>query len=533
MGTPNLPPVTATVPRQLTVGQRRFPVVLPNRRDPRLHTAAVILSIHTIGILFLGFEVSVPQILSAIVTAALVDIVFTVRRTGQLVWPASGMLTGSGVALILRYVPTGAGEFWSWSGWYWFAAVAGASVLTKHLVRWRGDHIFNPSNLGLVVAFLVIGREVVEPLDFWWAPLGAWMLIAYALIIGGGTVITRRLHLLEMAIVFWVVFVSGIGVLSASGHCMVTTWSTTPVCDERFWATLATSPEVLIFMFFMITDPKTVPFGRAPRVAFAATLAVVATLLIAPQTLEYGSKVALLGTLVLWSPLRWAFDRIFATRGEGAGLPALVARLAGTASRPFTVFGRGLVLGSLTAVLALAIVLAGTPARDSAVAAVDETITVPVRIDEGAIPEVTVDDSVAEVDFQVDQAAAHEVAVMLAEDLALEAEAIRTVDASLLAIADGGERLTEIQARIDDGVTNGERIADEYEFDSLLLRVSGEEEGQTSAALAFEARGTLTSTTYDSSGHAIERVEAPFEGTFILRQLAGERWLIVRANSAD
>lgn len=76
-----------------------MPVVLPSRSDARLHTAAVILSIHTIGVLFLGFEVSVPQIMSATGTAALIDTALTYVRSGNLIWPASGMLTGSGVAL--------------------------------------------------------------------------------------------------------------------------------------------------------------------------------------------------------------------------------------------------------------------------------------------------------------------------------------------------------------------------------------------------------------------------------------------------
>jgi hypothetical protein len=96
--------MTVAAQRSIRVGERKIPVVLPNRRDARLHTAAVILTIHTIGVLFLGFEVSVPQILSAIGTAALIDAAFTYFKSGSLIWPASGMLTGSGVALILRYV---------------------------------------------------------------------------------------------------------------------------------------------------------------------------------------------------------------------------------------------------------------------------------------------------------------------------------------------------------------------------------------------------------------------------------------------
>ena len=42
-------------------------------------------------------------------------------------------------------------------GWYLFAGVAALSLLTKYVIRYRGSHLFNPSNLGLVVAFLVLG----------------------------------------------------------------------------------------------------------------------------------------------------------------------------------------------------------------------------------------------------------------------------------------------------------------------------------------------------------------------------------------
>ena len=49
---------------------------------------------------------------------------------------------------------------------------------------------------------------------------------------------------------------------------MTARWSFAPVCGFDFWRVIVTSPEVLIFLFFMITDPKTVPAGRVGRVAF-------------------------------------------------------------------------------------------------------------------------------------------------------------------------------------------------------------------------------------------------------------------------
>ena len=142
--------------------------------------------------------------------------------------------------------------------------MAGLSLLTKYVIRYRGSHVFNPSNIGLVVAFVVLGSSRVEPLDFWWAPLNAWMIAAYAVIIGGGLLITRRLHLLALAATFWVALAVGIGILAGPGHCMVARWSFAPVCGIDFWRVIVTSPEVLIFLFFMITDPED-GAGRAGR----------------------------------------------------------------------------------------------------------------------------------------------------------------------------------------------------------------------------------------------------------------------------
>ena len=149
-------PVTS---RTLTFGGSTYPLILPNIRDPRLHVAAVIITIHVLGQVGLHFQVSVPQILAAILTCAIIEVVLTFRQTRSFVWPASAMLTGSGVALILRVVGTPADDPWNTYAWYVFAGVAGFSLLTKYVIRYRGSHVFNPSNIGLVVAFVVLGSS--------------------------------------------------------------------------------------------------------------------------------------------------------------------------------------------------------------------------------------------------------------------------------------------------------------------------------------------------------------------------------------
>ncbi|MGI8973398.1 MAG: hypothetical protein ACR2HI_04400, partial [Gaiella sp.] len=72
---------------------------------------------------------------------------------------------------------------------------------------------------------------------------------------------------------------------------------------------------MLVFLFFMITDPKTTPASRSARRLYAVSVAVVAALLIAPTTTEFASKVALLGALTLVCACR-PFATLLAPRGR-------------------------------------------------------------------------------------------------------------------------------------------------------------------------------------------------------------------------
>src|SRR4051794_30143162 len=276
-----------------------YPVLLPKLRDPRLHLAATITSLQVIGQVGFHFDVSIAQILLSIGTCALLEFGIAFRSQHVLMWPASAMLTGNGVAFILRVPGTQHGDWWSLRGWWIFVGTAAVSLLSKYVITWRGGHVFNPSNIGLVLCFLILPRRLAEPLDFWWGPMSFWLAVALAIIVAGGFFILRRLKLLVVAVGFWLAFAAGIAVLSAMGHSMVARWQLGPIGGWRFWWVLVTSPEVLVFLFYMITDPKTAPKGQRPRLVYAVAIGLLATLLIAPMQTEYASKVALLSALAI------------------------------------------------------------------------------------------------------------------------------------------------------------------------------------------------------------------------------------------
>ena len=153
------PAATAPGGPSLTFRGRAYPVLLPKLRDPRLHLAAVIFSLQILGQVAFDFRVSIAQILISLATCAVLEVGIAAWRQHVLLWPASALITGNGVSFILRVPGTQHGDWWSMHGWWIYVGTAAVSLLSKHVIQIGGGHIFNPSNFGLVLCFLVLGRR--------------------------------------------------------------------------------------------------------------------------------------------------------------------------------------------------------------------------------------------------------------------------------------------------------------------------------------------------------------------------------------
>jgi enediyne biosynthesis protein E5 len=507
--------------RSITVRGRVIPVVGPKLRDPRLHLALVIVSVITIGTALLDFRLSIPHIVITVVVCALVEATYRLITTGALMWPASGMQTATSTVLVLRVVGVEHGDWWTFEGLHWFVGVAVFGLLTKYFVRTSGGHVFNPSNVALVLAFLVLGADRVEPLDYWWGELDWRLGLAYAVIVAGGIVICGRLGLLQMALAFWITLALGVGVLAMLGHSITTRWSFAPVEGWHLWRTIVLSPETMIFLFFMITDPKTTPSGRAARVAFGASVGVVSTLLLAPWPTEFGSKVGLLSGLAVMSVGRLAFERFLPSPGSERdralprrlGATAIAAGVAGV-----VVFGA-------------AAAAAGTPNRSVDAVAVDEAAiaaaaeSVTVEAVEQPLPAIVIDPDVAGLSQDLATPSGAEALVRaLLFNLEVEAEAFTTGDADLLTAVDHGQRLLDITREIES-VGNGERVISRYALDTIRLGVVFPGGFQSGPNAGLTITGTVTATTIGADGAELARATRPLETTFTLRRTSNGTWL--------
>jgi len=452
----------------LRIGGRSYPVLLPTLRDPRLHLAAVITSLQVLGQVAFEFRLSIAQILVSLLVAAALEVAIVLRRQQVLMWPASALLTGNGVAFVLRVPGTEHGDWWSLHGAWIFAATSAVALLSKHVVRVRGGHVFNPSNFGLVLCFLALGPEQADPLELWWGPLSPSLVLALAIIVAGGFAILRRLHLLEVAVGFWLAFAAGIAVLAASGHAMSAPWHVGPIEGAGFWWLLVTSPEILVFLFFMLTDPRTIPAGRAGRRAYALGVGLLATLLIAPQTTEFGTKVAVLGALFLACGARPLLALLRSTRLSGWARPrgraaVAAATLAGAPS------------------FAALVVVAGIPARPDAAPA--EPAGAPA-----ALPAISVVQRTGIA--PLGRSAAVEIARDLLAALRNEEAALRLRDPERATAGASGPWLAELWQRIRSA-SGGALAVPAYEVRKVQLTLEPAQ-GQAPPTVVARLEGTMT-----------------------------------------
>jgi Na+-translocating ferredoxin:NAD+ oxidoreductase RnfD subunit len=508
--------------RTVSIGSRRYPLVVPSIRDPRLHLAAVITTLQVLGQTAFHFNLSITQILTSILTCALLEFVITFATKRVVAWPASAMLTGNGVAFILRVPGTRHGDWWSTNGLWIFAGTAALSLLSKYVIRFRGRHIFNPSNFGLLVCFLALGPGRAEPLDFWWSRLNGSLAFAFVVILIGGLSITRRTRMLEMAAAFWLTFAAGIAVVAATGHCMLARWHVGPICGAQFWWVILTSPEILVFLFFMITDPRTAPAARRGRIVFGMSVALLATFLVAPQRTEYGTKVAVLGALSVLCVLRPFLDRQFAPDDW-------LRRM-----RPSAETARRYILGGVgvSCIVIPMIAFAGIHARPNRFtigdAARREVARPAIAVPDSAIPTVrnTSQKAYANALRPSDvNAIAHD----FVADLAITNEALRTRNPLLSATAGDLTWLLEQERAIRDAGSTGPIVAPSYTLDHMQVAVLKRRASQALPEIDVIVDGTQHRVTYDES-HVASRSDVPFRRTYVVAKI-GAHYLITADRS--
>ena len=232
-------------------------LTIDNRFLPPILITSILLGANlSFGILE-GWERTALSIVVAIGT----EIVLGRITYGKWPHPASAYISGISAGILIR------SPFW-WP--YFFTSFI--SILSKYVLRLKGRHIWNPTNFG-VSAMVLLAPATVTVLSIQWGNAVAPMAVIWLL----GAVIVWRVGRAHISATYVIAFLLFSLVRSA-------------VTGIPWLATIApiTGPMYQLFIFFMITDPKTTvrsKFGQCVVVvivAFVEMLMRLAEILYAP-----------------------------------------------------------------------------------------------------------------------------------------------------------------------------------------------------------------------------------------------------------
>src|SRR5688572_17959057 len=205
-------------------GRRRFPTI-DNRFLPPLLITSILLTAHlSFGILE-GWE----RTAAAIVTAFAAEMALGRITYGKWPYAASAYITGISVGILLR------------SPFLWpYVLCAFISIASKYVLRFRGRHLWNPSNLGVSLV-LFLAPETVSLLSVQWGNVVAPMVVIWLL---GSVIVWRvgRFYLSATYVASFLLF----SLVRAAVTGIPWVAAVAPI----------TGPMYQLFIFFMVTDPK-------------------------------------------------------------------------------------------------------------------------------------------------------------------------------------------------------------------------------------------------------------------------------------
>ena len=217
---------------------------LENRYVPPVFITLILL----IGHLTYGILESYQKTLLAIGTAIATELILGRIFIGKYPNLASAYITGISVGILIR-----SPAFWP------YALCAAISITSKYVLRVNGRHIFNPSNFGICV-MLFLAAESVATLSIQWGN-NVWPMVVIWIL---GSAILWRARRLQIS----ATYVASFFVLA-----FVRAWIT----HDPWQSEIApiTGPEYQLFIFFMITDPRTTLRSKTGQCIVAFSVAVV------------------------------------------------------------------------------------------------------------------------------------------------------------------------------------------------------------------------------------------------------------------
>ena len=249
--------------------------------DPRHYQITVLSSLILLGIFHFSFYLPWWHVTACIGTALVTQFVGD-RWIGRHFEPRSALISALSLTILLR---TGSVAL--------SILAAILAISSKYILRYRGKHIFNPANFGLVIVSLLFTSAWISPGQWGTAPLFAVLLA------GMGGIVTGKARRWDISLGFLAIYA---GLLAIRAVYLGDPWSI-PLHQIQNGA-------ILIFAFFMISDPKTTPNARTGRIVYAAFVAMTGFFI----QFYFHNAAGIILALIITAPIVPLLDHLFAAQ---------------------------------------------------------------------------------------------------------------------------------------------------------------------------------------------------------------------------
>lgn len=279
---PQSAPAGPTLLAKPAGGRKPLTLVLPSLKDPRV-TMALALTLWTVlGQKVYYFNRNPLQLGLALGIACALDVVLTAILARQIALPLSAYLTALSIGLLIES-----------NDLRIFITAPIWGVLSKYLIKYRGQHFFNPSNFAIVATLVLShGLATVAPGSQW----GADYRVSLA-ILAIGMMMMIRVNRLDLAVSWLVGYMFMAFVRMALGQGGVV-----------FALGPMTGAEFALFTFSMLPDPKATPNTRKGRIGWGLSIAIMDGLL-RYYEVRFSMFYALFAHTAILPVMRWIASR--------------------------------------------------------------------------------------------------------------------------------------------------------------------------------------------------------------------------------
>jgi len=222
--------------------------------DPRIPFASILALYAILGCTVLRFNRTPLQMLVTVASACALDVFFCRVIHKRWLVPLSAFITGTSLALLLNY---------SHNSFLLFLPVY-LAVGSKYLLTFEGRHVFNPSMFGVAVSLLIGGDLIGTAPAYQWG--GTWAMSAF-LVAAALFLFVFKVGRTPLVVSFLFFYT-----LQILLRAYLMRWYLPP--ESLILGTLTSAP-FFLFVFYMITDPKTSPSSTRAQIGLAFALTVV------------------------------------------------------------------------------------------------------------------------------------------------------------------------------------------------------------------------------------------------------------------